>query len=127
MAASMRTSETERTPSMGRHAYLSCGNASARATNLVRSVSRSARNGAFYAAADSFDIDSWARAGEGTDTSASDASARVANARRPMKSDRLDETNDLGQLLVEGVDGCSRVESELNSVTKLLDSPKLRL
>src|SRR6266850_1494677 len=103
MAASIRTSETGRTPSIGRHAYLSFGNASARATNLVRSVSRSARNDAFTAAADSFGIASWARAGEGTETSASDASARVANVRRPMTCDRLDETNDTVSSLRRGL------------------------
>src|SRR5439155_1552892 len=46
MAASIRTSETERTPSIGRHVYFSGGNASARPMNLPRITSRSLRNDA---------------------------------------------------------------------------------
>src|SRR5438093_10717335 len=60
----------ERTPSIGRQLYLSGGNASARATNLTRVASRSARNAAFTAAADSFAAASCARAGAGSATSA---------------------------------------------------------
>src|ERR1700676_4689469 len=96
----MRTSETDRTPSIGRQVYLSCGNASARPTNLPRSVSKSATNDALTAAAPSFEIASWARVDEGTVTKVSVASERVASVRR----------YDMGQLLCQKrLMGCSGV------------------
>src|SRR4051794_38603043 len=81
IAASIRTSDTDRTPSIGRQVYLSCGNASARPTNLVRSVSRSFRNDAFTSAASSLLMTSCACAGAAA-RATSAASDNVASMRR---------------------------------------------
>src|SRR4029077_19301104 len=61
--------------------YLSCGNALARPTNLPRSVSRSARNDALTAAADSLVMMSCARVGV-AEASSAVASAETTAVRR---------------------------------------------
>src|SRR5436190_409402 len=78
----MNTSATDRTPSIGRQVYLSAGMALARPTNLSSITLRSARYDAFISAAESLLITSCARAGDGTDTNATDANTRARNERR---------------------------------------------
>src|SRR5262245_30650289 len=62
---------------MGRHVYLSCGNASASATNFFSSSPRSSTNPALTMAADSLGVTSWARRRAGV---ARDASRAIAAA-----------------------------------------------
>src|SRR6185369_4120710 len=75
----MSTSLTERTPSIGFHEYLSCGNSFARPRNFVWRLSRSAMNDDLRAATDSFVMTSCADADEGAAAiKAAAPSARVA-------------------------------------------------
>src|SRR5438876_11581792 len=96
---SISTSETERTPSIGRHVYLSGGKASARPTNLTRIASMSARKAALTAAADSFAAASWpARAEDGEVTSARLAHSRT-RAHRVVVRDSVESA--------DNISGCS--------------------
>src|SRR5215831_523260 len=99
---SIRTSETERTPSIGRQVYLSGGKASARPTNLTRIASMSARKAAFTAAADSFAAASWpARAAWGRATTARLAQSKTPVARRRAR-DSVETKHSMGELLLKG-------------------------